>query len=96
MTLQIGVHPNNLHLLLAQYWPGAFPDLDVAFVPYAEGRDTGSPGYLRAAEYVDEPLVHGLVGDVRVTPHIDDIEALNIRAATDDAEVTKVSIAAYG
>ena len=41
-------------------------------------------------------LVHGLVGDVRVTPHIDDIEALNIRAATDDAEVTKVSIAAYG
>ena len=41
MTLQIGVHPNNLHLLLAQYWPGAFPDLDVAFVPYAEGRDTG-------------------------------------------------------
>ena len=30
------------------------------------------------------------------TPHIDDIEALNMRAATDDAEVTKVSIAAYG
>ena len=41
-------------------------------------------------------LVHGLVGGVRVTPHIDDIEALNIRAATDDAEVSKVSIAAYG
>ena len=41
-------------------------------------------------------LVHGLVGDVRVTPHIDDIEALNIRAAQPDAEVTKVSIAAYG
>ena len=41
-------------------------------------------------------LVHGLVGGVRVTPHIDDIEALNIRAATGDAEVTKVSIAAYG
>ena len=41
-------------------------------------------------------LVHGLVGDLRVAPHIDDIEALNIRAATDDAEVTKVSIAAYG
>ena len=40
--------------------------------------------------------MHGLVGGVRVTPHIDDIEALNIRAATDDAEVTKVSIAAYG
>ena len=41
-------------------------------------------------------LVHGLVGDLRVTPHVDDIEALNIRAATGDAEVTKVSIAAYG
>lgn len=41
-------------------------------------------------------LVHGLVGSVRVTPHIDDIEALNIRAARGDAEVTKVSIAAYG
>jgi 1,4-dihydroxy-6-naphthoate synthase len=41
-------------------------------------------------------LVHGLVGDLRVAPHIDDIEALNIRAAADDAEVTKVSIAAYG
>ena len=41
-------------------------------------------------------LVHGLVGAVRVTPHIDDIEALNLRAAADDAEVTKVSIAAYG
>src|SRR5690349_6544299 len=41
-------------------------------------------------------LVHGLAGDVAVTPHIDDIEALNIRAATADAEVTKVSIAAYG
>lgn len=41
-------------------------------------------------------LVHGIVGGVRVTPHIDDIEALNLRAATHDAEVTKVSIAAYG
>ena len=41
-------------------------------------------------------LVHGLVGEFRVAPHIDDIEALNIRAATDAAEVTKVSIAAYG
>ena len=41
-------------------------------------------------------LVHGLVGDLRVAPHIDDIEALNIRAAADDTEVTKVSIAAYG
>jgi len=41
MTLRIGVHPNNLHLLLAQHWPGAFPGFDVAFVAYAEGRDTG-------------------------------------------------------
>lgn len=41
-------------------------------------------------------LVHELVGEIRVDPHIDDIEALNIRAATEDAEVTKVSIAAYG
>ena len=41
-------------------------------------------------------LVHGLVSELYVTPHIDDIEALNIRAARGDAEVTKVSIAAYG
>jgi 1,4-dihydroxy-6-naphthoate synthase len=41
-------------------------------------------------------LVHGVAGDIRVRPHIDDIEALNIRAAEGDAEVTKVSIAAYG
>jgi 1,4-dihydroxy-6-naphthoate synthase len=41
-------------------------------------------------------LVHGLVGGPRVTPHLDDIEALNIRAAGSDAEVTKVSINAYG
>jgi 1,4-dihydroxy-6-naphthoate synthase len=41
-------------------------------------------------------LVHDLVGEIRVNPHIDDIEALNIRAATEDADVTKVSIAAYG
>ena len=41
-------------------------------------------------------LVHGLVPGPAVTPHLDDIEALNKRAATDDAVVTKVSIAAYG
>jgi 1,4-dihydroxy-6-naphthoate synthase len=41
-------------------------------------------------------LVHGLVGGIQVRPHIDDIEALNIRAGGGDAEVTKVSIAAYG
>ncbi len=41
MALRIGVHPNNLHLTLAQHWPGAFASLDVQFVPYGEGRDTG-------------------------------------------------------
>ncbi len=41
-------------------------------------------------------LVHGLVPGPAVTPHLDDIEALNKRAATADAVVTKVSIAAYG
>jgi 1,4-dihydroxy-6-naphthoate synthase len=40
--------------------------------------------------------VHGLVPGPDFTPHLDDIEALNIRAATRAAEVTKVSIAAYG
>lgn len=40
--------------------------------------------------------VHGLVPGPPLTPHLDDIEALNIRAATPAAEVTKVSIAAYG
>ena len=41
-------------------------------------------------------LVHGLVAGVRVTPHIDDVEALNARAERGEAEVTKISIAAYG
>jgi NitT/TauT family transport system substrate-binding protein/sulfonate transport system substrate-binding protein len=41
MTLRVGVHPNNLHLWLAQRWPGAFDGADVAFVSYAEGRDSG-------------------------------------------------------
>jgi len=41
MRLRIGVHPNNLHLTLAQHWPGAFAGLDAEFVSYAEGRDTG-------------------------------------------------------
>jgi 5,8-dihydroxy-2-naphthoate synthase len=40
-------------------------------------------------------LVHGLVPGPRVVPHIDDVEALNARAERGDAEVTKVSIAAY-
>jgi NitT/TauT family transport system substrate-binding protein/sulfonate transport system substrate-binding protein len=41
MTVRVGVHPNNLHLLLAQHWPSAFAGLDTTFVPYPEGRDTG-------------------------------------------------------
>ena len=41
-------------------------------------------------------IVHGLVPGPAVTPHLDDIEALNLRAAGPDAEVTKVSISAYG
>jgi 1,4-dihydroxy-6-naphthoate synthase len=41
-------------------------------------------------------LVHGLVAGPQVSAHMDDIEALNIRATGDDAEVTKVSINAYG
>lgn len=41
MVLRIGVHPNNLHLQLAQHWRGAFADLAFEFVPYTEGRDTG-------------------------------------------------------
>ena len=41
-------------------------------------------------------LVHGLVRGPRVMPHIDDVEALNARAEGGDAEITKISIAAYG
>ncbi|MSO56996.1 MAG: 1,4-dihydroxy-6-naphthoate synthase [Acidobacteria bacterium] len=41
-------------------------------------------------------LVHGLVPGTTVVPHIDDVEALNARAECGDAEVTKISIAAYG
>jgi 1,4-dihydroxy-6-naphthoate synthase len=40
-------------------------------------------------------LVHGLVPGPRVVPHLDDVEALNARAERGDAEVTKISIAAY-
>ena len=38
MALRIGVHPNNLHLSLAQNWPCAFDGLDARMVAYAEGR----------------------------------------------------------
>jgi len=41
MSFRVGVHPSNLHLTLAQHWPGAFDELDAQFVSYAEGRDTG-------------------------------------------------------
>ncbi|WP_269505099.1 ABC transporter substrate-binding protein [Burkholderia sp. IMCC1007] len=41
MSLRIGVHPNNLHLQIAALaWAEAAP-VDVRFVPYAEGRETG-------------------------------------------------------
>jgi 1,4-dihydroxy-6-naphthoate synthase len=41
-------------------------------------------------------LVHGLVAGLRVTPRMADIEALNARAEHGDAEMTKLSIPAYG
>jgi 1,4-dihydroxy-6-naphthoate synthase len=41
-------------------------------------------------------LVKGLVPGPRVMPHIDDVEALNARAERGEAEITKISIAAYG
>jgi len=41
-------------------------------------------------------LVHGLVPGPQVAPVMEDIEALNLRAERGEAEVTKVSIAAYG
>lgn len=40
-------------------------------------------------------LVHGLVPGPRVVSHLDDVEALNARAERGEAEVTKISIAAY-
>jgi len=40
-------------------------------------------------------LVHGLVPGPRIAPHLDDVEALNARAERGEAEVTKISIAAY-
>lgn len=41
-------------------------------------------------------LVHGLVPGLRVTPWMDDIEALNARAELGHAEMTKLSLPAYG
>lgn len=40
-------------------------------------------------------LVHGLVPGPAIVPYLDDVEALNARAETGEAAVTKVSIAAY-
>lgn len=40
-------------------------------------------------------LVHGLVPGPSVGPHMDDIEALNLRAERGQAEATKISLAAY-
>lgn len=41
-------------------------------------------------------LVHGLVTGLRVTPWMDDIEALNVRAERGEAELTKLSMPAFG
>jgi len=41
-------------------------------------------------------LVHGLVPGLGVDVHMDDIEALNARAERGEAEVTKLSLPAYG
>jgi 1,4-dihydroxy-6-naphthoate synthase len=41
-------------------------------------------------------VVHGLVPAPPLVPYIDDVEALNARADRGEAEVTKISIAAYG
>lgn len=62
----------------------ARPPVDFAFSPCPN--DT----------FAFHALVHGLVAGPRVSPHMDDIEALNLRAGGADAEVTKVSINAYG
>ena len=40
-------------------------------------------------------FVHGLVPGPSIVTHLDDIEALNLRAESGEAEVTKISLAAY-
>jgi 1,4-dihydroxy-6-naphthoate synthase len=40
-------------------------------------------------------LVHGFVPSPAIVPHLDDIEALNLRAVSGEAEATKISLAAY-
>ena len=39
--MRIGVHPNNLHLLLASRWPGGL-GAPYSFVAYPEGRDSAA------------------------------------------------------
>ena len=68
--------------------PGSSPDMDrtplnFAFSPCPN--DT----------FAFHALVHGLVPGPQVVPYIDDVEALNARAERGEAEVTKISIAAY-
>jgi sulfonate transport system substrate-binding protein len=40
MALRVGIHPNNLHLFLAERWAGAFAGLDATCIAYGEGRDS--------------------------------------------------------
>lgn len=40
--LRIGVHPANLHLVLASRWEGTFPNIAVEFIRYANGRDSAA------------------------------------------------------
>jgi len=40
MSVKIGVHNANLHLLLSSRWPGLFDDLSVEFVQYEDGRQS--------------------------------------------------------
>jgi 1,4-dihydroxy-6-naphthoate synthase len=61
-----------------------YPPLNFAFSPCPN--DT----------FAFHALVHGLVSGPAVVPHLDDIEALNARAERGEAEVTKISMAAYG
>nr|WP_092036716.1 ABC transporter substrate-binding protein [Methylobacterium pseudosasicola] len=48
--MRIGVHPNNIHLTLAERWPNALDNLDRMFVNYLEGRDSAK---LLAAGTID-------------------------------------------
>lgn len=41
MKLRVGVHPNNLHLMLANRWGQTFDGLEVTYRGYDDGRETG-------------------------------------------------------